>query len=156
MEKDEIENLVVTHRAMPHARLLQKKLAHEVTFMVHSREGLDLAIEASEILFGKGTTETLKKLDEGTFLNVFEGVPMFCIPRESLSQGINIIDLLGEKTRVFSSKGEARRMILGGGVSINKARIDDEAYSVNAGDLLNQKYILIQKGKKNYYLITTN
>jgi len=156
MEKDEIENLVVTHRAMPHARLLQKKLAHEVTFMVHSREGLDLAIEASEILFGKGTTETLKKLDEGTFLNVFEGVPMFCIPRESLSQGINIIDLLGEKTGVFSSKGEARRMIQGGGVTINKARIDDEAYSVNAGDLLNQKYILIQKGKKNYYLITTN
>jgi tyrosyl-tRNA synthetase len=156
MSKEEIETLAEEHRAMPHARLLQKRLAHEVTLMVHSREGLDSAIEASEILFGKGTTETLKKLDETTFLHVFEGVPIYKVTMASLVKGINIIDLLGERTGVFSSKGEARRMIQGGGVSINKTRIDDEAYLVNNGNLLNQKYILVQKGKKNYYLITTN
>jgi tyrosyl-tRNA synthetase len=156
LSQEEIARLTVEHRDAPHLRLLQKKLAGEVTLMVHSREGLEMAIEASEILFGKGTTETLRKLDEITFLNVFEGVPNFSIEKEALLTGINIIDLLGEKTGIFQSKGEVRRMITGGGISVNKKRIDDESYMVSQSDALNDKYLLIQKGKKNYYLLTIN
>jgi tyrosyl-tRNA synthetase len=155
LTREEIELIVLEHKQAPHLRLLQKRLATEVTVMVHSQEGLNSAIEASEILFGKGTRDTLKKLDVTTFLSVFEGVPMFDVDRETLKTGINIVDLLGEKTGVFSSKGEVRRMIQGGGVSLNKVRIDNESITVDAGDLLNESYILIQKGKKNYYLITT-
>jgi tyrosyl-tRNA synthetase len=154
LSRKEIEEITLEHKQSPHLRLLQKKLATEVTRMVHSQEGLDSAIEASEILFGKGTKETLKKLDESTFLSVFDGVPRFTVDRDTLRAGINILDLLGEKTVVFPSKGEVRRMIKGGGVSLNKVKIEDEAAIVNAGDLLNDRYILIQKGKKNYYLIT--
>ena len=154
--REEIVKLTEENREAPHLRLLQKKLAGEVTLMVHSREGLEIAIEASEILFGKGTTETLRKLDEMTFLCVFEGVPNFTIGREVLQAGINIIDLLGEKTGIFQSKGEVRRMITGGGVSVNKRRIDEESYIVSPADVLNNKYMLIQKGKKNYYLLTIN
>jgi tyrosyl-tRNA synthetase len=156
LSQDEISHLSEEHRQMPHARVLQKRLAREVTLMVHSQEGFEMATEASEILFGKGTTETLKKLDESTFLSVFEGVPLFTLDKALLNNGINIVDLLGERTEIFSSKGEARRMIQGGGVSLNKARIDTDTYSVGMADLLNQKYLLIQKGKKNYYLITIN
>jgi len=155
-EKAEVEDLVAEHSNAPHMRLLQKKLAETVTLMVHSKEGLEAAIEASDILFGKGTTETLRKLDEATFLNVFDGVPLSTLDRNSIVPGINIVDLLGEKTEIFPSKGEARRMIKGGGVSLNKGKIDDESYSVGLSDLINNKYILIQKGKKNYYLITIN
>jgi tyrosyl-tRNA synthetase len=156
LDREEMVKLTEEHREAPHMRLLQKKLAGEVTLMVHSREGLEIAIEASEILFGKGTTETLRKLDEMTFLNVFEGVPNFTIGREVLQAGINIIDLLGEKTGIFQSKGEVRRMITGGGVSVNKRRIDEESYIVSPADVLNNKYVLIQKGKKNYYMLTIN
>jgi tyrosyl-tRNA synthetase len=124
--------------------------------MVHSKEGLETATEASEILFGKGTTETLRRLDEGTFLSIFEGVPNYPVDKETLDSGINIVDLLAEKTDVFPSKSEVKRMIKGGGLSLNKGRVDDESYSVSSEDLLNTKYILIQKGKKNYYLITIN
>jgi len=152
--REEIDAVIREHKEAPHMRLLQKTLATEITLMVHSREGLESATEASEILFGKGTKETLKKLDENTFLSVFDGVPMFAVDKELLKSGINIVDLLGEKTQVFSSKGEVRRMIQGGGVSINKVRIEDDTLSINAGDLLNDRYILVQKGKKNYYLIT--
>lgn len=154
LSREEIDEITREHMEARHMRLLQKKLANEITLMVHSREGLESATEASEILFGKGTRETLKKLDENTFLSVFDGVPMFSVDLKSLKSGINIIDLLGEKTQVFSSKGEVRRMIQGGGVSINKVRVEDETLSINAGDLLNDRYILVQKGKKNYYLIT--
>jgi tyrosyl-tRNA synthetase len=154
LSREEIDEITREHMEARHLRLLQKKLANEITLMVHSREGLEYATEASEILFGKGTRETLKKLDENTFLSVFDGVPMFSVDLESLKSGINIVDLLGEKTQVFSSKGEVRRMIQGGGVSINKVRVEDETLSVNTGDLLNDRYILVQKGKKNYYLIT--
>jgi tyrosyl-tRNA synthetase len=152
----EIEDIIAEHSQAPHMRLLQKKLAETVTLMVHSKEGLEAAVEASDILFGKGTTETLRKLDEATFLNVFDGVPIFTLDRNSIRSGVNIIDLLGEKTEIFPSKGEARRMIKGGGVSLNKSKIDDESYSLGLPDLINNKYILIQKGKKNYYLITIN
>lgn len=155
LTRETIEQIVLEHKQVPHLRLLQKRLATEVTVMVHSQEGLNSAMEASEILFGEGTRDNLKKLDVATFLSIFDGVPMFDIDRETLKTGINIVDLLGEKAGVFSSKGEARRMIQGGGVSVNKVRIDDENITVDAGDLLNDSYILIQKGKKNYYLITT-
>jgi len=154
LNKEEIDALVEEHHKEPHLRLLQKKLAREVTLMVHSGEGLNTAIEASEILFGTGTTLTLRKLDEMTFLSVFEGVPNYTVDRQALHAGINIVDLLGEKTGIFPSKGEARRMLQGGGVSVNKNRIDDESYTVGKEDVLNNRYVLIQKGKKNYYLIT--
>jgi tyrosyl-tRNA synthetase len=155
LTKEEIDQIILEHHQAPHLRHLQKKLATEVTLMVHAQEGLNTAVEATDILFGKGTRETLKKLDENTFLSVFDGVPMFSVDKELLKGGINIIDLLGEKTEVFPSKGEVRRMIKGGGVSLNKVKIEDEAISVNTGDLLNDRYILVQKGKKNYYLITS-
>jgi len=154
LSQSEIEALTNEHRLAPHLRILQKKLAGEVTLMVHSSRDLDTAIEASEILFGKGTAETLKKLDEATFLNVFEGVPQYEINKDLLQTGINILDLLGEVTAVFPSKGEAKRMIKGGGVVLNKEKVENEALSVGTGHLLNERYLLIQKGKKNYYLIT--
>ncbi len=154
LNKEEIAALVEEHHKTPHLRLLQKRLAREVTLMVHSGEGLNTAIEASEILFGKGTTEALRKLDEMTFLSVFEGVPNYTVDRQALHGGVNIVDLLGERTGIFPSKGEARRMLQGGGVCLNKNRIDDESYMVGQEDILNNKYVLIQKGKKNYYLIT--
>jgi tyrosyl-tRNA synthetase len=155
LSQNEIGSLTHEHKQAPHLRLLQKKLATEVTLMVHSPEGLEMAVEASEILFGKGTAETLKKLDESTFLSIFDGVPLFEIDKKSLKAGINIVDLLGEKTAIFPSKGEARRMIKGGGVNLNKSKVEDEAMTVGINDLLNESYLLVQKGKKNYYLITS-
>ena len=156
LNKDEIDQIVEEHIKQPHLRMLQRKLAGEVTLMVHSKEGLETATEASEILFGKGTTGTLKKLDEVTFLSIFEGVPNFSVEKEIIESGINIVDLLAEKTDIFPSKSEVKRMIKGGGISLNKCRVDDESHAVSSVDLLNHKYILIQKGKKNYYLITIN
>lgn len=154
LTQEEIAGIINEHKEAPHLRILQKKLATEVTRMVHSAEDVDTAVEASEILFGKGTAETLKKLDEATFLSIFDGVPIFQINKSQLEQGVNSVDLLAELTAVFPSKGEARRMIKGGGVSLNKARIEDEAQLIGTGDLLNHRYLLIQKGKKNYYIIT--
>ncbi len=154
LSQEEIGGIIDEHRQAPHLRQIQKRLATEVTLMVHSAEGLETAVEASEILFGKGTAETLRKLDESTFLSVFDGVPIHSIDKELLNTGINIADLLGEVTLIFPSKGEVRRMIKGGGLSLNKARIEQEDTRVGTGDLLNERYILVQKGKKNYYLIT--
>lgn len=150
----EIEETAREHKQAPHLRLLQKSLAKEVTRMVHSQEELDAAIEASGILFGEGTRETLRKLDENTFLSVFDGVPIFTVDQALLRTGASIVDLLGEKTGIFPSKGEVRRMIKGGGVSLNKTKIENETQVVGMDDLLNKRYILVQKGKKNYYLIT--
>lgn len=154
LSREEIEVLISEHNQAPHLRVLQRKLATEVTLMVHSEQDLQTAVEASEILFGKGTADTLRKLDENTFLSVFDGVPRFEITQELLGTGINIVDLLGEVTSVFSSKGEARRMIQGGGVSLNKDRIETESVQIGMPHLLNGRYLLVQKGKKNYYLIT--
>ncbi len=150
---DEIMQLVAEHAAAPQFRLLQKRLATEVTAMVHSKEDLTIAVEASEILFGKGTTETLRKLDEDTFLSVFEGVPLFELKSDFFAAGITLVDLLTIETDVFSSKSELRRMITGGGLSINKQKTDNPDRTILSSDLLNNKYLLIQKGKKNYYLI---
>ena len=149
----EIDIIVSEHTKAPHERILQKKLAEEITIMVHSREEYESAIEASQILFGKGTTESLRKMSENTFLSVFEGVPVFDVKIEVLQKGITIAHLCTEHSKVFASKGELRRLILGGGFSINKEKIDNPELVVNQESLLNKKYLLLQKGKKNYYLI---
>lgn len=153
--QEEIQQMVEEHRAAPHLRILQKALAKDITIRIHSAEDYNTAVEASEILFGKGTTDTLRKLSEEVLLSVFEGVPQFEVQRSELLSGIGIIDLLAEKTAVFTSKSEARRMLKDGGISINKNKIIEEVV-VGEADLLNSKYILIQKGKKNYYLILAN
>lgn len=153
-DQEALEAITKQHAEAPHQRLLQKELAREVTVTVHSEQDYEIAVSASNILFGKSTTEELSKLDEKTLLAVFEGVPQKEISRSVLESTENVTDFLSETTDglVFSSKGEARRMISGGGVSINKTKITDPNSSVNF-DLLQQKYILAQKGKKNYYLI---
>jgi len=153
LPQDTVSELVKQHNEAPHLRTLQKKLAEEVTTMVHSKEDLQSAIEASQILFGQGTADQLKKLDEKTFLSVFEGVPQFKISLSELANGINIIDLLTDKTTVFSSKGELRRTIQGNGLNLNKDRVSNPDMIVKLDDLIAEKYLLAQKGKKNYYIL---
>jgi len=153
LPQKEIDIIVSEHTKAPHERILQKKLAEEITIMVHSREEYESAIEASQILFGKGTTESLRKMSENTFLSVFEGVPVFDIKIEILQKGVTIANLCTEHSKVFASKGELRRLVQGGGFSINKEKIDNPELVVNQESLLNKKYLLLQKGKKNYYLI---
>ncbi len=153
-EKEEIERLIDQHAEAPHQRLLQRTLAEEITERVHSKADLETAIKASNILFGKSTTEELESLDERTLLQVFDGVPQTEISKDSLKSVDSVTTLLSEATNgmVFSSKGEARRMIKQGGVSINKVKVGDENEKPDYG-LLNDKYLLAQRGKKNYYLI---
>jgi tyrosyl-tRNA synthetase len=151
--RDEIDNLILEHNKAPHERLLQKRLAEEVTVTVHSRIEYEGAVEASQILFGKGTTESLKKMNENTFLSVFEGVPVFDISMDIVANGVTIIDLCAEHSQIFSSKGELRRLVQGGGLSLNKTKIENPDFLVSREMLLNNKYLLIQKGKKNYSLI---
>lgn len=153
LSQEEIKKLVEEHQEAPHTRILQKTLAKEVTCMVHSEADYDAAVEASQILFGKGTEEQLRKLDEDTFLSVFEGVPQFPVDRKLFDEGVGVIDLLAEHTQVFPSKGELRRTIKGGGLSINKSKVAADDASVNAASLIGEKYLLVQKGKKNYFLI---
>lgn len=151
--KEEITELIRSHREAPHARLLQKRLAAEVTTLVHGSEALKGAEEASRILFGKGTTDSLKNMDEATFLDVFSGVPVSEIDRSYLAQEPPLSDLLTDATGIFSSKGELRRLIKGGGLSINKNKVTDPEMQATAQHLINDRYILVQKGKKNYFLI---
>lgn len=153
LSKEEIEQLTIAHRAEPHTRLLQKRLAKEITCMVHSEADYETAVEASSILFGNATADVLKKLDEATLLSVFEGVPTFDISREALRSGIKILDLLTSDSSVFSSKGEARKMIQAGGFSMNKEKWQDSEAVVTESFLLNDRYLLAQKGKKNYFLL---
>lgn len=153
--KQEVEGLEAQHNEAPHLRTLQKALAKDLTVRVHSLEDYDAAVEASEILFGKGTTETLQKMNEETLLSVFEGVPQSDLSFEEINEGINIVDFLSEKTNIFPSKGEARRMLKDNGVSVNKQKVS-EAAILNKDMLLNNKYVIVQKGKKNYYLIKFN
>ena len=148
--QEEINQLTTEHEQAPHLRVLQNAIANEVTTRVHSAADLDMAIKASNILFGKSTADDLKSLDEETFLSVFEGVPQFEISKADLD--LNILDIVAEKTHIFSSKGEARRMIKSNAVSINKEKIIEDI-QLSENDLLNGKYILAQKGKKNYFLI---
>jgi tyrosyl-tRNA synthetase len=153
LNKEEIAALEAEHDTAPHNRTLQKALAKDITIRVHSEADYQAALEASELLFGKGTTEGLKKIPEDTLLSLFEGVPQFDVNRSDLVYGINIVDLLADKTKVFASKGEARKMLVGGGVFINKTKIENTDHAVNMTDLLNDRYILAQKGKKNYFLL---
>ncbi len=153
MKKEEIEALEVEQAAAPHLRALQKALAKDITIRVHSEDDYNSAVDASTILFGNSTSDALKNLNEATFLDVFEGVPQSTISKAELENGITIIELLSDKTQIFPSRGEARKMITGGGVSINKQKMEDAEMTVNASYLINNKYILAQRGKKNYYLI---
>lgn len=148
----EIDALIIQHREAPHLRLLQKTLAKEITCLIHGVENYEAALEASQILFGNATSETLKKIDEDTFLAVFEGVPQFEIMAADLTAGIQIVDFLAEKTAIMSSKGEARRALKGNSISINKERVSEDSV-LNDSNLIDGKYILAQSGKKNYFLV---
>ena len=153
--KEETEALIAEHEKDPGKRVLQKTLANELTRLVHSQADLDNAIDASAVLFNGGMPELLK-LDENTFLEIFEGVPQYTLSRTDIDAGTGVIDLLAEKTSVFPSKSEARKMIQGGGVSINKQKVETPDSVVNRSHLIRDKYIIIQKGKKNYFLCSVN
>ena len=154
LDKPTIDALIEEHRKDPGLRVLQKKLAEELTVMVHSREDYEQALEASGILFGKSTKESLVKLDEQTLLDVFSGVPQFKISKELLAgEGTKAVDLFSEHTQCFPSKGEMRKMVQGGGVSLNKEKLAQFDQPVTTADLIDGRYLLVQKGKKNYYLL---
>ena len=152
LDRETIESMTAEHKAAPHLRILQKALAKELTTMIHSAEEYEKAVEASQILFGGATSEALHRLDEQTLLQVFEGVPQFTVAKADM--GCSFIDLCAEKTQIFPSKGECRKMIQGGGVSLNKEKVADPMRTVEEADLIAGKYLLVQKGKKNYYLVT--
>ncbi|MCX7726241.1 MAG: tyrosine--tRNA ligase [Chitinispirillaceae bacterium] len=156
LSKEEIESLEKEHAKAPHERIMQKTLAKDITIRVHSKEDLQKAIEASEILFGQGTTETLKKMSEEDFLAVFEGVPQSNISKNELENGISLLTLLTEKCGIFPSKGEARRMIANGGLLLNKQKCTDPEQKITKDNLLQDKYLLFQKGKKNYFIVKVN
>ncbi|MBN2669372.1 MAG: tyrosine--tRNA ligase [Bacteroidales bacterium] len=153
LDEATVKELVNKHRVEPHLRELQQVLAKEVTTMVHSAEDYEMAVEASNILFGKATADSLSKLDEKTFLAVFDGVPTFNVSADLIQKGVNIVDLLAEETQVFASKGELRRLMKDNGLSINKEKSNNQETIIDAKNLINDKYILVQKGKKNYFLI---
>ncbi len=153
LSKEEIEDLVREHNGNPGARPLQKRLAKEVTTLVHSEKDYEAAVEASQILFSNSAGEALKALDEQTLLDIFDGVPRFSISKAELETGIPVLDILAIKTSVFPSKGEARKMIQGGGVSLNKEKLTDPTAVIDATSLLGDKYLHVQKGKKNHFLL---
>jgi tyrosyl-tRNA synthetase len=153
ISKQEIEDIEIEQAAAPHTRALQKALAKDITIRVHGEVEYNNAVEASNILFGNSTAEAFAQLSEETFLDIFDGVPQFKVSKAELEKGILPIDFLAEKTQVFPSKGEAKKMIQGGGVSINKQKLEDMETPINTKFLINGKYLIAQKGKKNYYLI---
>ena len=152
LPKEEVEALVAEHSQAPHLRVLQKRLAKEITIMVHSEQDYEMAVEASNILFGNATSDSLKKLDEETLLAVFDGVPTFEVSKEVVL-GKKLMDVLTDDAAVFASKGEMRKLIQNGGFAVNKEKVSDLELVLNAENLLNEKYLLVQKGKKNYYLL---
>ena len=154
LSREEIEEAIAKHAEAPHLRHLQKLLAKEITVMVHGEQEYDNAVAASEVLFGNATSEALHSLDEKTFLQVFDGVPTFGVAAGKLPA--NILDLLAVETQVFPSKGECRKMVQAGGVSINKEKVSDINAMIGQDAVLNGKYILAQKGKKNYFIIKVN
>ena len=153
LPQDEIEALMQEQEAAPHLRPLQKRLAKEVTVMVHSQADYDASVEASTILFGNATSEALIQLDEQTLLDVFNGVPQFEVSRDELSAGVKAIDLFTEKAAVFPSKGEMRKLVQSGGISVNKEKLTEQDKVIDSSLLLDGKYLLVQRGKKNYYLL---
>ncbi len=152
LSKEEIEVLSEKHREAPHMRLLQKRLAEEITVMVHSADDLENAIKASNILFGNSTSEDLKQLDQATFLDVFDGVPQAEISRNEIEVGINIVDVLNEKTGFLKSNGEARRALTANSISVNREKVTEE-FMLSSKDLINNQFVLLQSGKKNYFVI---
>jgi len=155
LNKEEIDDLIAQHKGNEHQRLLQKRLAQEITTFVHSKEDYEFAVKASQILFNPDTAEILGQLNEQQLLQVMEGVPQVTLTSDVVSNGIDIVTFLSD-TKIFPSKGEARKMVQGGGISINKIKVDSEDLKVTKENLLNSKYILVQKGKKNYYLAILN
>ena len=153
LSKEEIDSLIAQQKETPHLRPLQKRLAEEITIMVHSREDYESAVDASQILFGKSTSETLRSIDEETFLQVFEGVPQFHVSKDKLAGGVKAVDLLTELAPVFPSKGEMRKTLQAGGVLINKERLDNADKIIDATALIGGKYIVAQRGKKSYFLL---
>jgi len=155
LPKEEIEALTLEHDKDPGKRVLQKTLARELTVLVHSESDYLAAVEASSVLFN-GSIDDFSKLNEETFLDIFDGLPQFSLAKSELENSINVIDLLAEKTKVFPSKSEARKMIQGGGISINRVKVESPDLLIGTNNLINTKYIIIQKGKKNYYLCCIN
>lgn len=151
--KEEIEAIIAEHDAAPHLRIVQRALAEDITIRTHSKEAYETAVKTSEFLFGNGSLEFLASLDHEAVLEVFDGVPQFTISKAELGDGLNILDLLAVKAQVFASKGEAKKMLTGGGVSLNKEKLTDIELVVNTSNLINDKYLVAQKGKKNYFLI---
>ena len=152
LDRQTVESLIAEHEEAPHLRVLQKRLAKEVTTMIHSAEEYEKAVAASNILFGQATTEALHSLDEQTLLQVFDGVPQFAVSKEAL--GCPFVELVAERCNIFASKGETRKLVQGGGISLNKEKVADPMRPIVEEDLIAGKYLLVQKGKKNYYLIT--
>ncbi|MGZ9676939.1 tyrosine--tRNA ligase [Flavobacterium sp. GNP001] len=152
LSKEEIEDLTVKHREAPHLRLLQKRLAEEITILVHSTADLENAIKASSILFGNSSADDLKQLDVATFLDVFDGVPQAEIARNEVEAGLNIVDVLNEKTGFMKSNGEARRALTANSISVNKEKVTEE-FMVSTKDLINNQFVLLQSGKKNYFVV---
>jgi len=153
LDKQTIDALIETHKEAPHARALQKKLAEEVTTFVHSKEELDKAIAASNILFGKSTADDLKGLDEQTFLDVFDGVPQATVTADDVKEGLSMIDALAAKTNFLKSNGDARRALKENSISVNKEKVKED-YTITNSDLIADKYVLLQRGKKNYFLLS--
>ncbi|MFD0861054.1 tyrosine--tRNA ligase [Sungkyunkwania multivorans] len=153
LTKEEVDALITEHKEAPHLRVLQKKVAEEVTKMVHSEEDLENAIRASNILFGKSTSEDLKKLDEQTFLDVFDGVPQAAVSREEILNGLDMIGALAAKTGFLDSNGAARRELKQNSISVNKEKVKED-HIITEEDLINDKFVLLQRGKKNYYLLS--
>lgn len=156
LTKIEIENIEKLHKEAPHQRLLQKKLAEELTVMVHSRDEYEQACNASDILFGSGTKDMLKELSSDTIYSVFDGVPKFEIDRSEFRNGIKLMDMLTDKSNVFSSRGEYRKMIQSGGVSLNKEKVSEVETIITLDNIISDKYLIVQKGKKNYFLFIVN
>lgn len=153
LDRETVEALVAEHEAAPHERKLQKTIAKELTCMIHSQEEYDKAVEASAILFGGATAEALHRLDEQTLLQVFDGVPQYRVARTALEAGIAFPELCVERCPVFPSKSELRKLIQGGGVSMNKEKVESPERVVTVSDLIADRYLVVQKGKKNYFLI---
>ncbi|WDO14093.1 tyrosine--tRNA ligase [Flavobacterium sp. WW92] len=152
LDKDTIEALIEEHRQAPHLRVLQKKLAEEITIFVHSKDELEKAIQASNILFGNATSEDLKQLDGATFLEVFDGVPQAEVAKEDIEKGIDIVSVLNEKTGFLKSNGEARRALSENSISVNREKVTEE-FSLSTKDLINDQFVLLQRGKKNYFIV---
>lgn len=152
LDKDTIDALIAEHKEAAHLRVLQKRLAQEITILVHGKAELEKAIQASNILFGNATADDLKTLDEATFLEVFDGVPQAEISRADIDAGINIVDVLNEKSGFLKSNGEARRALAANSISVNKSKVTEE-FQLTAKDLINNQFVLLQSGKKNYFVI---